>query len=185
MNDEFESTQSVLERRLLEKKAEFIKNHTLLSLPEFADKLRIKGKKRSRSIYRLRKEKKVLAIKIDDEYFYPDFQLNNAGSVYSALEIAMPRFPKILNGWDIAFWLTSSQTIVQYISVLDLDVVKEIALNLDSLDEIAEFIVDKIDTSGVRTEMPLGLLENGEVQLFAEFVAWYLCDEPEITLKVV
>ncbi len=63
MNDEFESTQSVLERRLLEKKAEFIKNHTLLSLPEFADKLRIKGKKRSQSIYRLRKEKKVLDIK--------------------------------------------------------------------------------------------------------------------------
>ncbi|MUJ22982.1 hypothetical protein [Aliivibrio fischeri] len=185
MNDEFESTQSVLERRLLEKKAEFIKNHTLLSLPEFADKLRIKGKKRSQSIYRLRKEKKVLAIRIDDEYFYPDFQLNNAGSVYSALEIAMPRFPKILNGWDIVFWLTSSQTIVQYIPVLDLDVVKEIALNLDSLDEIAEFIEDKIDTSGVRTEIPFDLLENGEVQLFAEFVAWYLCDEPEITLKVV
>ena len=59
------------------------------------------------------------------------------------------------------------------------------ALNLDSLDEIAEFIEDKIDTSGVRAEMPLDLLENGEVQLFAEFVAWYLCDEPEITLKVV
>ncbi|MUK48768.1 hypothetical protein [Aliivibrio fischeri] len=53
------------------------------------------------------------------------------------------------------------------------------------LEKKAEFAEDKIDTSGRRTEIPLDLLENGEVQLFAEFVAWYLCDESEITLKVV
>ncbi|ACH64686.1 hypothetical protein ACTFQF_00690 [Aliivibrio fischeri] len=174
----------ILTQRFLKKRTEFTAKHSLLNAKEFVKALGVTDSNPSRYMNRMRENNMVLAVKINESYSYPEFQLDKEASVYSALVQAVAKLSKYMSGWDIAFWLTETHTITQYIPVLDFDVVEEKAKTLTSLDEIAAFIDDNVDSSGVVSATPLSLLESGDTDLFNEFVESMLIDEREVTLKV-
>jgi len=90
-----------------------------------------------------------------------------------------------MSGWDMAFWLTETHTVTQYIAVPDFNVVNEKAKNITSLDDIAAFIDDNANSSGLISATPLSLLERGEANLFDEFVKSMLIDERKMPLKLI
>lgn len=163
-------TERVLAERFLEKQNQFKESHTLLSLDDFTNQLKIKGKNRSCSIYELRKSNKIIALNIDGDFFYPSFQLDNTGNVYSEIIKGFPRVSKYFSAWDFAFWITDMHTLVLNEPSLDFDIVENIAAKQLSLDELIMFIENELEPTNSITEVPLTLLKNGDYKMFSNFI---------------
>ncbi|MUJ20450.1 hypothetical protein [Aliivibrio fischeri] len=175
----------ILTQRFLKKRAHFVKSHTLLSAIEFATALGVQDKNTSRTLTRMRKKGEVLAIKLNDTYLYPSFQLNSEACVYPALVSAIPKLLTQFTEWDIAFWLTKAYTITESIDVLEPNDVEKSINSLKSLEEIALFVDDNISTKGTTTAIPLTLLQMNDLKRFEQFVSDVCTDEPEVALNIV
>ncbi|AZL83329.1 hypothetical protein EIJ81_00225 (plasmid) [Aliivibrio salmonicida] len=175
----------ILTQRFLKKRTHFVNSNTLLSAIDFATALGVQDKNTSRTLTRLRTKGEVLAIKLNDTYLYPSFQLNAEACVYPALIRAIPILLTQFTEWDIAFWLTTAYTITQSIDVLDLNDVEESLKTLKSLEDIALFVEKNISTDGTTTAVPLELLQKDEFELFELFVSDVCTDEPEVSLNVI
>ncbi|MDD9175940.1 hypothetical protein PVK63_14445 [Aliivibrio sp. S2TY2] len=183
--EEISESALILTQRFLKKRSDFMAHHSLLNAKEFVKALGVTDSNPSRYMNRMRENNMVLAVKINENYSYPAFQLDKEASVYTELVQSIPKLSKYMSGWDISFWLTEMHTITQYMSVPDFDVVEQKAKTITSLDDITAFIDDNADSSGVVSATPLSLLEGGETDLFDEFVDSMITDEKEIPLKVI
>ncbi|WCE31893.1 hypothetical protein [Vibrio sp. SCSIO 43137] len=172
--DEISESRLVLRQRFVKKRTQFYRQHNILDSKTFSALIDIKDSNPSRKLNRMREQGKVLALRTNDGFVYPEFQLDTETCVYTGLQAELPRLYEKLTGWDIAFWLTTPATLITKLFNPSADEIANLSGQDLSLDQIVDSVLAPDLDDGSITAKPIELLEKGESKLFSEFVTDYL-----------
>ncbi|WP_375752003.1 hypothetical protein [Vibrio sp. HN007] len=173
-------SQVVATQRFAVKRAQFLEKHDLYDAKQLAQTLQLRDSNANRAVNKLRDSQSVLAVKTQDGFMYPAFQLDREACIYEPLSHALPKLYKSMTGWDIAFWLTECFTVTMEITEMPDSVVEDIVKQELSLDDMADVVSQDETPDGTVTSRPIDLLVNGDDATFSVFVEALLHEDTRV-----